>query len=98
AQAASGDVFILVDADTIVNEAVVRAALVALRDGAVGGGAAVEFDGSVPLYARLLMPVFIRVFRAARLATGCFLFCTRAAFVAAGGFDEAFYGAEELVM
>jgi GT2 family glycosyltransferase len=32
------------------------------------------------------------------LAAGCFLFCTRSAFVAVGGFDEAFYGAEELVM
>ena len=98
AQAATGALFIFVDADTIVNEAVVRAAIVALRDGAVGGGAAVEFEGSIPLYARLLMPVFVRVFRAARLATGCFLFCTRAAFEAVGGFDEAFYGAEELVM
>ena len=98
AQAATGKLFIFVDADTIVNEAVVRAAVVALRDGAVGGGAAVQFEGFVPLYARLLMPVFVRVFRAARLATGCFLFCTRSAFVAVGGFDEAFYGAEELVM
>jgi glycosyltransferase involved in cell wall biosynthesis len=98
AQAATGDVFIFVDADTIVTEAVVRAAVVALHDGAVGGGAAVEFDGSVPLYARLLMPVFVRVFRAARLASGCYLFCTRAAFVAAGGFDEAFYSAEEIAM
>jgi hypothetical protein len=44
------------------------------------------------------MPVFVRLFRMARLATGCFLFCTRSAFVAVGGFDEAFYGAEELVM
>jgi hypothetical protein len=87
-----------VDADTIVNAGVVRSAVVALRNGAVGGGAAVEFDGSVPLYARLLMPIFVRLFRVARLATGCFLFCTRSAFVAVGGFDEAFYGAEELVM
>ena len=32
------------------------------------------------------------------LAAGCFLFCTRDAFVAVGGFDEAFFGAEEVVM
>jgi hypothetical protein len=38
------------------------------------------------------------LFRAARWAAGCFLFCTREAFVAVGGFDETFYGAEELVM
>ena len=98
AREANGELFIFVDADTIVNEAVVRSAVDALRDGAVGGGAAVEFDGAVPLYARLLMPVLVRLFRAARLAAGCFLFCTRSAFVAVGGFDEAFYGAEELVM
>ncbi len=98
AREANGELFIFVDADTIVNEAVVRSAVEAMRDGAIGGGAAVEFDGAVPLYARLLMPVLVRLFRAARLAAGCFLFCTRSAFVAVGGFDEAFYGAEELVM
>lgn len=98
AREANGDLFIFVDADTIVNELVVRSAIEAMRAGAVGGGAAVEFEGAVPLYARLLLPVLVRVFRAADLATGCFLFCTRSAFVATGGFDEAFYGAEELVM
>jgi len=98
ARKANGDLFIFVDADTIVNEAVVRAAVEALRCGAAGGGAAVEFDGTVPLYARMLLPVLVRVFRAARLAAGCFLFCTRDAFTAVGGFDETFYGAEELVI
>ena len=98
ARRANGELFIFVDADTIVNEAVVRSAVGALRRGACGGGAAVEFDGAVPLYARLLMPVLVRLFRATGMATGCFLFCTRRAFVAVGGFDEAFYGAEELVM
>ena len=98
ARKASGELFIFVDADTIVSEAVVRSAVEALRGGVVGGGAAVEFDGTVPLYARLLMPVLVWLFRAARVAAGCFLFCTRSAFVAVGGFDESFYGAEELVM
>jgi glycosyltransferase involved in cell wall biosynthesis len=98
AREAKGELFIFVDADTIVNEAVVRSAVEALRGGAVGGGAAIEFDGAVPLYARLLMPLLVRLFRAARLAAGCFLFCTRSAFIAVGGFDEAFYGAEELAM
>jgi hypothetical protein len=44
------------------------------------------------------LPVVVRVFRAARLAAGCFLFCSREAFTAVGGFDETFYGAEELVI
>lgn len=98
AREANGELFIFVDADTIVNEAVIRSAVDALRDGAVGGGAAVEFDGDLPLYARLIIPVLVRLFRAAGVAAGCFLFCTRSAFAAVGGFDEALYGAEELVM
>lgn len=98
ARQANGDWLIFVDADTIVNEAVVGAAIEALRGGAAGGGAAVEFDGTVPLYATLLLPVLVWSFRSAGLAAGCFLFCTRNAFAAAGGFDETFYGAEELVM
>ena len=98
ARQANGDWLVFVDADTIVNEAVVGAAIEALRGGAAGGGAAVEFDGTVPLYAKLLLPVLVWSFRSAGLAAGCFLFCTRNAFAAAGGFDEAFYGAEELVM
>jgi glycosyltransferase involved in cell wall biosynthesis len=98
AREARGELFIFVDADTIVNEPAVRGAVEAWREGAVGGGAAVEFDGVVPLYARLFLAVLVRLFRLARLAAGCFLFCSRSAFVAVGGFDEAFYGAEELVM
>ena len=98
AREANGELFVFVDADTIVNEGVVRSAIEAMRGGAVGGGAAVAFDGTVPLYARLLMPALVWSFRTARVATGCFLFCTRSAFVAVGGFDEAFYGAEEVVL
>ena len=98
AVAAIGDLFIFVDADTIVSALVVRAAVDAMRGGAVGGGASVQFDLDVPRYAKLMMPVLAWFYRAAGLAAGCFLFCSRDAFVAVGGFDEAFYGAEEIVM
>ncbi|HEX3122770.1 MAG TPA: glycosyltransferase family 2 protein, partial [Rhodanobacteraceae bacterium] len=54
ARAAQGELLIFVDADTSVNETVIRGAIDALRDGAVGGGAAVAFEGAVPLYGRLL--------------------------------------------
>src|SRR2546423_6897483 len=90
AQAASGEMFIFVDADTLVNETVVRAAVDAVRDRAVGGGATVQFDRDVPRYAKVLMPVLAWLYRAAGLAPGCFLFCTRGAFAAVGGVDEAF--------
>ena len=98
ALAATGDLFIFVDADTIVSTAVVRAAVDAMLGGAVGGGASVQFDLDVPRYAKLLMPVMAWIYRAAGLAAGCFLFCSRDAFAAVGGFDEAFFGAEEIVI
>ncbi len=98
ARAALGELFIFVDADTMVSAAVVRDAVDAVRGGAVGGGASVEFDTGVPRYAKLLMPIFGWIYRSAGLAAGCFLFCSRDAFVAVGGFDETFYGAEEIVM
>ena len=98
ARQANGDIFIFVDADTRTNEIVVKAAVKALRQGAVGGGASVHFDGRLPLYAKLILPASIWFSRAARLAGGCFLFCTREAFEAAGGFDERYFCAEELVL
>lgn len=98
ARAASGELLVFVDADTLVNAAVVRAAVQAMRDGAVGGGAGMRFDEPVPLYARLMLQIIMRVFRWVGLAAGCFLFCTRSGFSAVGGFDENYYGAEEIVM
>jgi glycosyltransferase involved in cell wall biosynthesis len=98
ARAASGEFLIFVDADTVVTPAVVRGAVNALAAGAAGGGAAVRFDDPVPLYARVLMVFCVGVFRQARLASGCFLFCTREALEAVGGFDESLYGSEEVTM
>lgn len=98
ARVATGDWLIFVDADTLVNVDVVRSAVDAMRGGAVGGGAGICFDEPVPAYARFLLRVIVRIFRATGVATGCFLFCTREAFNAVGGFDERYYGAEEIVM
>jgi glycosyltransferase involved in cell wall biosynthesis len=95
---ARGERLIFVDADTLINEAVLRAAIAAMDRGAVGGGSAVTFDGEVPRWASLLHPLFTRSFRAAKLACGCFLFCTRDAFEAAGGFDERLFASEEIAM
>ena len=89
---------IFVDADTLVSEAAVRAAIAAMRGGAIGGGCAFRFDRPLPAYGRLLGAVAVPLYRAVGLASGCFLFCTREAFCAAGGFDETLFGAEELAM
>ena len=97
AAAATGDILIFVDADTTVAEPALRAAMEALRHGAVGGGASVRFDeGRLPFYARVLEFLLPPVLRILRLAPGCFIFCTRQAYLAAGGFDEALYVTEEV--
>jgi len=98
AHESSGDKLIFVDADTIVSNEVVVAAIEAMNRGAAGGGSAVAFDGKVPRYAELASPMLVRVFRATGLACGCFIFCTRQAFDAVGGFDEKLYASEEIAM
>lgn len=95
ARTAQSEMLIFVDADTIVTEGAVRGAIEAMRGGAVGGGCAFRFDGRVPLYGRLLLAVAGPIYRAMGLASGCFVFCTRAAFFAAGGFNEKLFGGEE---
>lgn len=98
ARATAGDMLVFVDADTVVTRAAVRAAVAALGAGAAGGGCAFRFDGRVPLYGRVMAAVAVPVYRLLGLASGCFLFCTRAAFDAVGGFDEGLFGAEEAAM
>lgn len=95
---ARGDVIVFVDADTIVNEAVVFAAINAIRKGAVGGGCTVRFSGRLPFYGHVVAAIGIPLYRLSGLAAGCFLFCTREAFAAAGGFDERLFAAEEVAM
>jgi glycosyltransferase involved in cell wall biosynthesis len=97
AAAATGEILIFVDADTMVTEPALRAAIEALRRGAVGGGASIRFDkGPLPFYATILEFLLPTALRILRLAPGCFIFCTRQAYHVAGGFDESLYAAEEV--
>src|SRR5262245_14774730 len=57
AREAKGDRLIFVDADTMVNRSVIRAAVEAMNAGAAGGGCAVNFDGTIPRYAAVLHPI-----------------------------------------
>lgn len=95
ARAAAGDMLVFVDADTLVSVEAVRGAVHAMRTGAAGGGCGFRFDGRVPLYGRVMVGLAVPVYRLLSLASGCFLFCRRDAFVAAGGFDERLFGGEE---
>lgn len=98
ARAAQGTQFFFIDADTVVPASVLTAAMAAMGRGAVGGGCAFRFDGRLPVYARIMGAVALPIYRAFGLASGCFLFCTRAAFQASGGFDEGLFSAEEVAM
>jgi len=96
ASAAQGKVFFFVDADTQANEWAVGAALDALRSGAAGGGCVFEFDRPLPLWGRIMYPVGVGIGRLIRWVGGCFLFCTREAYDASGGFSERLYAREDI--
>jgi glycosyltransferase involved in cell wall biosynthesis len=98
AAAAMGDILIFVDADTIVSPAVVAATLAALDAGAVAGGASLRLDGRIPWYGRLMAAIVLTTMRIGRLAAGCYVFCTRTAFDAVGGFDERLFATEEIAL
>ena len=89
---------VFVDADTTVPRETLRQAVRAIERGAAGGGAGVRFDGWVPLYARVMVAMLVRLFRMLKLTGGCFLFCTREAFDASGGWDERYFVGEEIHM
>lgn len=96
ARSSVGEVLIFVDADTVVTLPALRGAMAALGCGAVGGGCEVRFDGQLPPYATVMERLLPPVLRALRMAPGCFIFCTRRAYLAVGGFDESLYVTEEV--
>ena len=98
AREARGDTLVFVDADTQVDAALLRAALVALETGAVGGGATVALRGPLAWHVRAGLAASNWLLRRMRAAAGCFVFCRRDAFEAVGGFDEGWYAAEDIAL
>ena len=96
AGAALGSTFVFVDADTLIGSDVVLGLCRAMAAGAVGGGAAVRFDEPTPRWVKLVLPLSIWLARRFRITGGCFLFCSRTAFEAVGGFDETLFASEEI--
>jgi glycosyltransferase involved in cell wall biosynthesis len=96
ARAAGGEVFFFVDADTQVNARAVGAALAVLRAGAAGGGCVFDFDGAIPAWARIAHLMGCAAGRVVRWVGGCFLFCTREAYSATGGFCESLPVGEDI--
>ncbi len=96
AASATGDVFIFVDADTLVPTETLRAALRALDNGAIGGGATIKFRGQISTVARYATAILQLPMHLGGMVGGCFMFMSRGAFEAVGGFDDAFYASEEI--
>src|SRR5689334_21796932 len=70
ARAARGDRLIFVDADTLVNADVIRAAIWSLDHGAVGGGATPVFDAQAPGWGPPMIKGVVAFMRWFRLAAG----------------------------
>jgi glycosyltransferase involved in cell wall biosynthesis len=96
AREARGQLFVFVDADTLVPAAVLRQAVQAWRDGAVGGGAMAAFGQGAPWWAVAMISATCWVMRRVEWAAGCFVFASRDAFERVRGFDERFFASEEI--
>jgi glycosyltransferase involved in cell wall biosynthesis len=94
-RAARGERLFFIDADTTANPQAIASALRAMDKGAAGGGAPTWPGDAVPLYVWLLALVYVIPAKLAGFTGGAFMFSTREAFHASGGFDERLYWGEE---
>lgn len=96
ARRTTGNIIIWTDADTLVNETLVRGVLEAVAGDAIGGGCKVVFDRPAPLWGRFMAGVCVIIFSWIKLAAGSFIFCTRSAFEKSEGFNEKLFASEEI--
>jgi len=97
ARAATGDIFVFIDADTRITSGHVSGVIGALDSGYVGGGSRLRVDDEIPYWGRILFGAFTTVYFSLQLGAGAFLFTTRATFFAIGGFDETYFAGEEVL-
>ena len=99
ARAATGDLLVFVDADTILPVATLRQILSTVRSGTVGGGANLRFDQHLDPVRQLLAYGFTIAWQDVfRLAAGCLVYVRREVFEKIGGFNEKYFAAEELFL
>jgi len=97
ARAARGRHLIFVDADTALTATLLGKALANLKSGRiVGGGAIVAPDRPLEPAAQSALDTLNRLFRLFNIAAGCFVYCTKAAYDAIGGFSQRVYASEEI--
>lgn len=97
AQAARGTWLVFVDADTRPSGELLAEAIEQMAThGRHVGGALVAFDRQVFWLGRWTLAMWNTYSRLWREAAGCFLFCSRQAWEAVGGFSTKVYASEEL--
>ena len=97
ARVARGRYLIFVDADTVPSNGLLGQALRNLQSrGCCGGGALVSFEGTEPGFGRRLGELIVKVTHGMGVAGACFIYCSREAFEAIGGFSERVYAGEEI--
>ena len=97
AKEALGKYLIFIDGDTRISPALMKKTLTTLGSGKYcGGGTIVEFDGNLPFSGKCAIQTWLFLSRTFKWACGAYVFCTREAFMEAGGFDERYYASEEI--
>ncbi len=97
ARVAKGRFFIFLDADTTLTSALLGEALKNLASGHIaGGGTLVVFDRPLDASAQKALDLWNGFSRRLNIAAGCFVYCTKEAFEAVGGFSERVYASEEI--
>jgi len=96
AEAASGDWFIFVDADSRPSRALFAGVAEEIQSGrCLAGGSTVQLDGHYPV-ATLITQGWNVLSRLFKWAPGSFIFCEARAFRGVGGFSPELYASEEI--
>ena len=96
-KAASGELLVFIDADTCIDEKLLKE-LISYNHATMvcGGGARLAFDAPMPHAARFSTWLWNKLAPRFGLAAGSFSFCSKNAFKELGGFNETLYAAEDV--
>lgn len=97
AKHAEGRYLLFVDADTRIPAGLLQTALERLESGKFcGGGACVDMTPELEPPAKRVLKFWNGLSRTLGVASGCFIYCRRDDYKAAGGFSEKVYASEEI--
>lgn len=98
ARHAKGEFIIFMDADTVLNDATLKATITAINSGFIGGGALMAWDKNVRLTAHFSIMLWRIASKIFILPSGGYFFVKKNVFEEAGGFNEEFFVSEELLL